>query len=234
MTTTVFNESFYPSDWLKGESHGAGQYYSRDTITLAQGNGVLKTGMVLGEILLGAATSAVKASGANTGNGTLVLDAATPILAGAAPGLYPVRVTAAGANSATLRVWDPRGAVLGDIEYAGAGASATFADRIKFAVTDGTVDLAIGDGWDITIAPGSSKFVPVSATALDGSQNASAILFDKSVDTTDADQQAVVIRRMATVSHVGLSYGASINTAPLRAAVAAQLGVAGIVVRLSA
>ncbi len=230
---TTFNESSYPSDWLKGESR-AGTFYSRDPIVLAGGNGVLKTGQVLGQITLGAASVAVKASGANTGNGTLVLDAETPILAGAAPGLYPVRVTAAAANSATLRVSDPNGVVLGDVSYNGAGTSAAFADRIKFSVTDGFVDLAIGDGWDITIAAGSLKYVPVEANALDGSQIAKAILFDRAVDTTGGDQKAVAILRMATVSHAGLTYGASVNSEVLRAAVAEQLAEVGILDRQSA
>jgi len=37
----------YASDWLKGESQ-AGEYFSRDTGVLAQGQGVLVTGTVLG------------------------------------------------------------------------------------------------------------------------------------------------------------------------------------------
>ena len=52
----------------------------------------------------------------------------------------------AGTNSATFRVTDPMGKVLGDVVYSGSGASATFANRIKFAITDGSTDFVVGDG----------------------------------------------------------------------------------------
>ena len=83
-------------------------------------------GTVLGKIMLGAATAAVKASGANTGNGTIAMDPTTPVLANAKSGTYQVRFTSAKAYT----VSDPAGGQLG------AGANGTaFADRVMFTTT---------------------------------------------------------------------------------------------------
>ena len=49
MATTTFNGPAYASDWLKGESH-SGEFYSRDQIVLASGNGVLISGTVLAKL----------------------------------------------------------------------------------------------------------------------------------------------------------------------------------------
>jgi len=85
----------------------------KDAKTVLSGE-VLTRGAVLGKVTLGAATSA-EVSGDNTGDGTLVLDATTPILANAQAGIYTVRVTrAAIAEIATTpvvsssRVFSPR------------------------------------------------------------------------------------------------------------------------------
>lgn len=69
----------------------------------------------------------------------------------------------------------------------------------------------------------SGKYVPVTAGAADGSQNAAGILFH-TVDATSADADAVMIARDAIVVHQGLLYGADIDTAGERAAVHAALG----------
>lgn len=98
-----------------------------------------------------AATSAAK-SGGNTGNGTFVLDATTPVLANAVPGVYTLRCTVAGTNSATFRLVDPAGRVLGDFAFSGSGATVTVADQIKGVITDGATDFVVGDGFDVTVA----------------------------------------------------------------------------------
>lgn len=150
------------------------------SITLASGQSLAR-GTVLGQITLGAASSAAKVGG-NTGNGTLVLDATTPILAFAIAGVYTVRAIQVGTNLAVFAVVDPRGVALGNVVISGSGSSATFANRIKFAITDGATDFALGDGFDITIAAGNGKYVQSLAAALDGSQTPDLIL----ADTTDA------------------------------------------------
>jgi hypothetical protein len=115
---------------------------------------------------------------ANTGNGAFTLDPTTPILAGATPGVYTARCTVAAANAATFRLTDPNGAVLQDGAYNGAGASAPFADRIKFTITDGATDFVVGDTFYVTVLLGAGKYKLSVASALDGSQKPSAILAD--------------------------------------------------------
>ncbi|KEQ05744.1 head decoration protein [Pseudorhizobium pelagicum] len=64
----------------------------------------------------------------------------------------------------------------------------------------------------------SGKYKPVTVAAVDGSQNAAAILLDP-VDATSADAAAVVIAREAIVVQQGLLYGADVDTAAERLAV---------------
>ena len=47
--SVTLNSPNYASDWLKGEAH-SGEYYSRDEIVVAQGQGVLATGTVLAQL----------------------------------------------------------------------------------------------------------------------------------------------------------------------------------------
>lgn len=101
------------------------------------------------------AASAAKAGG-NTGTGTLTLDATTPVLPGAKPGVYTVRAIAAASNSGTFRVEDPDGNVIGDV-----AVGATFSDDVKFVIADGGTDFIVGDGFDITVTAqeGRGRFV---------------------------------------------------------------------------
>lgn len=140
----------------------------------------LPRGTIMGQITVGTATSAAK-SGGNTGNGTLVLDASTPVLANAGVGIYTVRCIEAVVNGGKFQVIDPKGVDLGTVIIpAGAGASVTFSDRIKFVLTDGSTDFIVGDGFDVTVAAGSGKYVPAVVTATDGSSAPVAILVDDS------------------------------------------------------
>lgn len=170
-------------------SHDADNIISR-AITLLSGQANLLRGTVLGKIILGAASSAAK-SGGNTGNGTLVLDATTPILPNAAPGIYAVRNIIAGTNTGTFIVTGPDGKVVGEpIIVAGAGGTITFANQIKFVLTDGSTDFIVGDGFDVTIAAGSGKYVKSLLAAVDGSQVPDAIL-SEDTDATSADKATV-------------------------------------------
>ena len=165
----------------------AGEFPARlEDVTLDAGN--LQAGAVLGKITLGAIASAAKAGG-NTGNGTLTLDAVTPILAGASAGVYRVRVIVAAAEGVDLvaRVEDPNGVVRGDM-----GDGDTFADQIKFVLDDGDGPaFAVGDGFDVTIAAGSLHYKLSVVAALDGSQVAHRILA-KAVDASGGAKNAPV------------------------------------------
>lgn len=164
-----------------------------DNVTVKSGATVntvtpLPRGTVMGQITVGTATSAAK-SGGNTGTGTLVLDSTTPVLANATAGVYTVRNIEAVVNGGKFQVIDPKGVDLGTVIIpAGAGGSVTFSDRIKFVITDGGTDFIVGDGFDITVAAGSGKYIPSVITAVDGSQNPSGLL----VDITDPSSGDVI------------------------------------------
>lgn len=69
----------------------------------------------------------------------------------------------------------------------------------------------------------SGKYKPVTVAAIDGSEDAAAILM-WDVDATSADATGVAIARDAIVVHQGLLYGADVDTAPERAAIHTALG----------
>jgi len=119
------------------------------------------------------AASAVKASGANTGNGTFVLDGTTPVLANAVPGVYTLRNIEAVTNGGKFQLLDPTGKSLGTyIIVAGAGGTITISDQIKGVLTDGSTDFVVGDGFDITVTPNTLEINGAKFTgAADSSGN---------------------------------------------------------------
>lgn len=209
------------SDWLKSEAEQSGR--SRKTITLASGQAaVLYTGTVLGQISTGTATSAAK-SGGNTGNGTCTVDVTTPVLAGAIPGVYTVRITNAVTNAGLYTVEDPNGNPIGS-----ATVGTTFADRIKFALADGATDFVVGDGFDITVTAGSGKFGALATAGLLGTQIAAGILLDSAVDATTGDVVCVAIVREAEYVDAGVITWPSGITSGAKATAKAQLAALGI------
>lgn len=220
---------------LTEKLHASGFVLSEGEGTISRDNGVLISGQnlgagtVLGKITLAAATSAAKGGG-NTGTGTLVMDVTTPVLANAKVGVYTVRNIIAGANTGTFVVTDPNGNVVGEpIIVAGAGGTITFANEIKFVITDAGVDFIVGDGFDVTVAAGSGKFTILAPAALDGSQYAAGILV-ADVDATSADQACAVISRLAEVNSNELVWPGGIS-GPNKTTAIAQLTALGIVSR---
>jgi hypothetical protein len=173
MPATFETTSFTPSELILG-----GEITSRQ-VTVSSGSGAVATGTVLGKIGIGAATSAAKAG--NTGNGTLTMNAAAPILAHAQVGVYVARCTTAATNGGTFRVSDPNGNILGDV-----AVGTAFAKQIGFAIADGATDFVVGDEFNITVAEGSGEYVVSKAAAIDGSQTPDCILAED-VDATAAD-----------------------------------------------
>jgi len=218
---TVLTEGRHPGEFIMTEANGM---RSRDKITIKSGAGVVLPGTVLGKVAVAGATSAAKAGG-NTGNGTLTLDVTTPVLAGAKAGIYTVRCIAADTDAATFLVEDPDGNAIGQVEL-----GATFSDDIKFVVADGGTDFVVGDGFDITIAAGSGKYVPCPNTAVDGSQVAVAINIYE-VDATSADVDVAAITRDAEVNGNELEYASSVDSDPKKLAKQVQLSAVGIIVR---
>lgn len=202
-------------------THEVSPQWGRQVLTLLAGYAA-QIGTVLARILLGSATSAAKAGG-NTGNGTLVLDATTPILAGARDGVYTVRFTAA----TTFTVENPDGVVIGT------GANGTaFSDDIKFVTTAGGTAFIAGDGFDITVAGAAiEKVVPLDLTGVDGSQIAYAVsIAEKAIALVD--QPLLSVARGTVVDSEELLWPAGITTAQKNAALH-TLRERGIVARAS-
>jgi hypothetical protein len=206
-------------EWLK---HETDPDLGREQITLLAGAGNLITGTVLGKITKGTATAAAKAGG-NTGNGTITMDVTTPVLAGAQVGVYTARCIAAAGNGGTFRIEDPDGFVIGDV-----AVGATFADRVKFVIADGASDFIVGDGFDITVAAGSGKWKKCVYGALDGSGIAAGVLLDARDASGGADVKGVGVIADARVAHEFLTWDASFDSAPKKAAALVQLAALNI------
>lgn len=203
-------------------THEVDPHWGREVLTLKAGSAAV-IGTVLARILLAAATSAAKAGG-NTGNGTLVLDATTPILAGARAGVYSVRFTSATAYT----VEDPDGNVIGS----GANTVA-FTDDLKFVTTAGGTAFVAGDGFDITVAAAAvEKVVPLNPAAVDGSQTAFVVsIGERAVDASDRPLLCLV--RGACVDTNNLVWPEGITDAQ-KAAALNTLRERGIIARAGA
>jgi phage tail sheath gpL-like len=88
----------------------------------------------------GAATAALKAG--STGNGTIAMDSATPVLVGAQVGVYKAVFSTATAYT----VKDPSGNTVGTGATGG-----TFSNQVKFVITAGATPFASNDEFDITV-----------------------------------------------------------------------------------
>lgn len=201
-------------EWLK---HELDPEFCRKVETVASGTGNIKTGSVLGKNTVGGAEAAPKAGG-NTGEGSLTLDGATPVLAGAKPGVYAVRCVGTSANGGLFEVRDPFGAFVG--AYAIGGPA--FATEIKFSITDSGADFALGDGFDVTVAAGSGRLGWYDPTAVDGRAVPYGILLN-AVDATTEHRQAVVIGGKAVINPLALTWGPAVDDANKRAAGVALL-----------
>lgn len=215
--TVVATFPILAHDWLK---HELDCHLYRRAGTIASGSGKVATGTVVGQITAAGATAAAKAGG-NTGNGTLTLDATTPVLADAKAGVYKARCVAAALNGGSFEVENPDGVVIGTV-----AAGATWAEGVKFVIADGVTDFAVGDGFDVTVAAGSGKYAPLSLTAVDGSQTAAAIVIN-GADATSADAETAILTGHAQIVALHLTWPAGATTNQKNAALAqlARLGI---------
>jgi hypothetical protein len=166
-------------------------------VTIPTGITIAKN-TVLGKITKGAATKAAK-TGGNTGDGTLVLDETTPILAKAKPGVYTVRILRAAiasvgttpavpAQKALAILKDPDGVVLAVVDVP-TSTGVTISNHVKFVLTEGNTAFVLGDGFDITIAiPSTVQHDTYDADNLNGTEEADCIL---SEDVTGGDAAIV-------------------------------------------
>lgn len=212
----VLTEKLGPGSCIIQEGE---HYYSRDVVTVNAGDGVTyPANTVLGQISLGAISAAAKAGGNAANTGAITIDATTPILAGAQAGVYTVRCVAVASNGGTFRVEDPNGYVLGDVLV-----GATFADQVKFSIADGSQDFVLGEGFDITIAAGTGKYVIWNAANVDGSQVVAGIL----IYPVTGEEEAAVLRRHSQVKAPALNWftGATTNNKNAGIAGLAKLGI---------
>lgn len=221
----VLTEGMHPGEFIGELAMGIG--YHVDATTVLEDE-VLEAGAVLGAIPAGTSASAAK-TGGNTGNGTFVLDATTPIQPGAKEGVYTLRCITAATNGGVFRLEDPDGNVLGDFTITGgAGGTVTVNEEIKGVLTDGSTDFAAGDGFDITISALSYKSVEYNPAGTDGSQIIYGILM-ADCDATGADTASTAFRRgPAIVNANDLVWKTGTTTAQKTAAKAKLLNDFGI------
>ncbi len=210
VTATLPRQSSY---WLKHETDPA---LSREDGVLLSGEGKIDTGTVLGIVTKGAASSAAK-TGGNTGDGVLTLDGMTPVLADAMPGVYTVRCTEAVADGGAFEVQNPDGVVIGSV-----AVGAVWEEGVRFLITDGAADFVVGDGFDITVADGSGKYVVCDLARLDGGETPAAILW-RYADATDADAKCVVIVGFCEVVMAEMLFHASFDSTAKKLAAMATL-----------
>ena len=180
----MLTESIYREEGLLSELPGA---MSREAITVLSGQNITVPMTVLGKVTVGAVTSAAYAG--NTGNGTM---GAVTLSAGAKAGVYKLTIIEPGTNVGKFIVEDPTGIIIG----IGTVAAAFSAGGLAFTLADGATDFVSGDGFNITVAAGSGKYVKYNQDATNGSQIAAGIAID-AYDATLADVDGVALVRGA-------------------------------------
>jgi len=196
--------------------------------TIPANAAALVRGSVLGKILFGATTKTAEsaahgagAEDANTGDGTLTLDATTPVQAGAKAGIYKVRISriaiaqvgttpAVPAQKTIATLTDPDGNVLAVVDVLGSGGT-TITNQVKFAIAEGSTPFALTDGFDITVAitvaAGSGEAKLVDSSAVDGSQAPECVLLEATAVSTAA--QVVPVALTGAFASAHLVFGGS-------------------------
>jgi len=217
---TVYSEGNYLNDWLKFELDN---YQSRELATVLSGESVVMA-EVMSKVTKDIPES-VDAVTENTGTGDI-----TGIEGGAKTkvGTYGLECTNADvAGSEVFQVKDPDGATLPDATV----GVAYDEPQIGFTINqdgEGT-DFAVSDVFEIEVAKGSGKLVPINFAAVDGSQDSYGIMVS-ACDASGGDEEGVAIVRDAQIVADYLTWpdGASSDQ---KAAALAQLKEKGIVTR---
>lgn len=158
----------------------------------------------------------------NTGNGAM---GAITVTAAALPGTYKLMITEPGTNVGNFQVFNPNGLLVdqGDV------AAAFSAGGLGFTLADGSTDFVAGDGFDIVVAAGDSKYVPYDDDNADGSNVACAVALENA-DSTAADATCATIVRLAEVKSSLLQWAAT-NDAGDKTAGLADLAALIIIAR---
>jgi hypothetical protein len=207
---TTLNEGMHDGEFIGELAMGVG--FHVDPITLLSGQNLV-AGAAIGAIPAGTSASAAK-SGGNTGNGTFVLDATTPILPRAIEGVYTLRCITAVTNGGVFRLENPLGVVLGDFTITpGAGGTVTVSDQIKGVLTDGATDFIVGDGFDITISALTYKYAEYNPAGTNGTQIIAGLLY-KNTNATSADTATTaLLRGPASVNANDIGWKTGMTTA---------------------
>jgi hypothetical protein len=213
---TTYTENLHAGACIASEGPGT---RSRDAITVLSGQN-LKANAVLGKVTKGAAASAAFAG--NTGNGAM---GAVTVGANALPGVYKLVVLDPVTNAGSFELEDPTGKIVAT----GKVATAFNAGGLSFTLADGATDFIAGDGFNITVAAGSGKYVEYDDTGTDGREVAAGILFDD-VDASSADKPGVAIVRAAEIASAKLVWGSGQDNT-MKANGLADLATLGIIAR---
>lgn len=156
---------------------------------------------------VGKPTAAAVAGGTNTGNGTSSAVTTT----GYAPtvGVYTVEFD----DATHFVVSGPNGQEIGH----GVAGTAFTGGGLNFTITAGGTAFVPGDSFSVTVAAGAGKWVPCTASATDGSQNAAGICFGVS-DASLNDVMGAIVVRQCEVNTSELVWDASMNAASQAAA----------------
>lgn len=212
---TILTQRQMTAEFLVSE---ANDFRSRTTGAVTAGSSALEPGAILGGVITGTATAT--AGGSNTGDGTMTVDATTPVIANGQVGTYTATCITAATNGGTFRVTDPKGNVLGDVDVGD-----TFANQIKFVINDGATDYAVGDTFTVLTTITSIAYELLDLAATDGSQYPAGILWEE-VAATETETRTIICRDAEVVAD-HLTYSASATDAQKVAtnAALAQLGI---------
>lgn len=229
IATTVLTVTAVSSGVLSVGQTISGSGVTAGTTITALGTGLGGTGtytvsasQTASSTTITATSAAVAAFAGNTGNGAM---GAVTVSSGIKAGVYNLVIAEPGSNVGTFLVFDPDGVLVAP----GVVASAFSAGGLAFTLADGSTDFVAGDGFTITIAAGDSKYVAYDDDNPDGSSAAAGVLY-AAVDATSADQDAVIITRLAEVATDKLAW-ASTNDANDKAAGLADLAARYIISR---
>lgn len=172
--------------FVLSEANGWG---SRENITVTQSGTAVESGTLLAQVDAGAGTFAMVAgSTGNPTSGTITIGAA------AVPGVYGIEFTAA----TKFTVEDPLGRTIGT----GTLGTAFSKEGVGFTLTAGGTAAVAGDTATITVAAGSGKYIPYTASAAAGP--AAAILYQR-LPAATGDAKAVGITNDAEVNRALLT-----------------------------
>lgn len=163
--------------------------------------------------------TAVAVAGTNTGNGTcsaVTTNGYAPVV-----GVYTVEFD----DATHFMVSAPNGQEIGH----GTTGVAFSAGGLNFTITAGGTAFLPGDSFSVTVAAGVGKWVPCTATAVDGSQNAAGICFALS-DASLNDVNGAMVTRSCEVNKSELVWDPSMNAAS-QAAALVLLQALGIIAR---